>query len=175
MSSTGAAMRLIVVWRPTSALACNSVTQFDLDPDQYMAEIRAELPRYDELEDAVARATQGVDARRVLELGVGVGETAERVLAAQPRATLTGIDRSAEMVERARAACPTNVSTSLRARGSKIRCRAVSLSWSSRRSWCTTLRRRTSGICSGALRRFWSRARDSCWVTSSCLSSRKMR
>jgi len=62
----------------------DSVTQFDLDPDEYMAEIRAELPRYDDLEDAVARATQGVNAARILELGVGVGETAERVLRAQP-------------------------------------------------------------------------------------------
>ncbi len=60
------------------------MTQFDLDPDEYMAEIRAELPRYDDLEDAVARATQGVNAARILELGVGVGETAERVLRAQP-------------------------------------------------------------------------------------------
>ena len=47
------------------AVSVSLVAQFDLDPDEYMAEIRAELPRYDELEDAVARATHGADAKLV--------------------------------------------------------------------------------------------------------------
>jgi tRNA (cmo5U34)-methyltransferase len=84
------------------------MSQFDLDPDEYMAGIRAELLRYEELEDAVSRTTEGVAATRILELGVGVGETAERVLRAHPGATLTAIDASAAMVERARSRLPAD-------------------------------------------------------------------
>jgi SAM-dependent methyltransferase len=47
-----------------------------------------------------------VDAQRVLELGVGTGETARRVLDLHADALLTGIDSSAEMLERARSVLP---------------------------------------------------------------------
>ena len=36
------------------------------------------MPAYDELQDAVAVATAGIRAERVLELGVGTGETSRR-------------------------------------------------------------------------------------------------
>jgi tRNA (cmo5U34)-methyltransferase len=80
--------------------------QFHFTPDGYVERIREEVAGYDELQERVAAATAGVEARRILELGVGTGETARRVLALHPGARLTGIDSSAEMVERARESLP---------------------------------------------------------------------
>jgi len=54
--------------------------QFHFDPATYLGTIRAEVPAYDELQDAVAEATAGIQAERVLELDVGTGETSRRVL-----------------------------------------------------------------------------------------------
>jgi tRNA (cmo5U34)-methyltransferase len=79
------------------------VTQFHFTPARYCEWIRADVPRYDELQDEVARATVGVRATSVLDLGVGTGETATRVLAWHPGARLTGIDESAEMLAAAAA------------------------------------------------------------------------
>ena len=72
--------------------------QFHFDPASYLETIRAEVPAYDELQDAVAEATTGIHAERVLELGVGTGETSRRVLDLHPEAELVGIDESAEML-----------------------------------------------------------------------------
>jgi tRNA (cmo5U34)-methyltransferase len=72
--------------------------QFHFDPATYLDMIRDEVPAYDEFQDAVAEATTGRHVERVLELGVGTGETSRRVLAAHPGAELIGIDESAEML-----------------------------------------------------------------------------
>jgi hypothetical protein len=48
------------------------------NPEVYVREIRIEIPRFDDFQDAVAPATLGVEAHSVLELGVGTGETARR-------------------------------------------------------------------------------------------------
>ena len=72
--------------------------QFHFDPTTYLETIRKEVPAYDELQQAVAEATAGIHAERVLELGVGTGETSRRVLDLHPGAELVGIDESAEMV-----------------------------------------------------------------------------
>jgi tRNA (cmo5U34)-methyltransferase len=82
------------------------VGQFHFNPEDYLERIREEVPAYDELQERVAVATVGIEARRVLELGVGTGETARRVLALHPGARLTGIDSSGEMLARARAVLP---------------------------------------------------------------------
>lgn len=76
-------------------------------PESYLEEIRAEIPRYEELQDRVVEATLGMRVRRVLELGVGTGETARRVLAVHPAAVLVGVDGSTEMLSAARAALPS--------------------------------------------------------------------
>ena len=60
--------------------------------------VRAEVPDYDRVQDEVARATEGVDARRVLELGTGTGVTSRRVLERHPHAQLTGVDSSEHML-----------------------------------------------------------------------------
>lgn len=79
------------------------MTEFHFDPDTYLAMMREDVPRYDELQDVVVAATSGLDARRILELGTGTGETARRLLAAHPGAGLVGIDSSEGMLAVARA------------------------------------------------------------------------
>ena len=76
------------------------------DPDSYLPEIVTEIPAYDELQEAVAAATEGVGARTILELGTGTGETALRVLARHPGSAWTGIDSSEAMLARARERLP---------------------------------------------------------------------
>ena len=66
----------------------------------------AEVPAYVELQQQAAAATDGIDARAILELGVGTGETTRRVLERHPGARLVGIDSSPEMLAAARAALP---------------------------------------------------------------------
>jgi tRNA (cmo5U34)-methyltransferase len=68
------------------------------DPHTYPTTIRAEIHDYDELQDQVVEATTGISVQTILELGVGTGETASRVLQIHPEARLTGIDSSAEML-----------------------------------------------------------------------------
>jgi tRNA (cmo5U34)-methyltransferase len=75
--------------------------QFHWRPDSYLEEIQADVPRYDELQDAAVAAIPSAP-ERVLELGVGTGETTRRLLAAHPQARVTGLDGSPEMVFRAR-------------------------------------------------------------------------
>jgi tRNA (cmo5U34)-methyltransferase len=78
------------------------VGQFHWNPDGYRALMRAEVPDYERLQEELVGATQGLDARLILELGTGTGETAARVLAAHPRAHLVGIDSSEPMLDVAR-------------------------------------------------------------------------
>jgi tRNA (cmo5U34)-methyltransferase len=72
--------------------------QFHWDPDAYLDMVRREVPDYDRVQDELARATDGIDARRVLELGTGSGVTARRVLERHPHAQLTGVDSSEHML-----------------------------------------------------------------------------
>ncbi len=75
--------------------------QFDWTPEIYLERIRSELPRYDELqEQAVAAIPFPPD--RVLELGMGTGETTRRLIEAHPDAWVVGLDSSPDMVFRAR-------------------------------------------------------------------------
>jgi tRNA (cmo5U34)-methyltransferase len=78
---------------------------WDWNPDTY-PEVVAEIPAYEELQDAVVDATRGLELRRVLELGTGTGETARRILAIHPEASWTGVDSSDAMLARARERLP---------------------------------------------------------------------
>ena len=82
------------------------MSDVEWNPETYLPEMLAEIPGYEELQDAVAAATDGLDARTVLELGTGTGETALRVLARHPAARWTGIDASEAMLARARERLP---------------------------------------------------------------------
>ncbi len=83
-----------------------AVSEWEWDPDTYLAEMAEEIPGYEELQEAVVAATTGVDAKRVLELGTGTGETALRVLAQHPGARWVGIDASEAMLARAHERLP---------------------------------------------------------------------
>jgi tRNA (cmo5U34)-methyltransferase len=71
--------------------------QFHFHPEGYLELMLSEMPGYHRLQDAVAEAT-GKGAARILELGTGTGESARRVLARHPGASLVGIDASADML-----------------------------------------------------------------------------
>jgi tRNA (cmo5U34)-methyltransferase len=72
--------------------------QFHWDPDSYLELVRSEVPDYERLQAEIGLATDGIAARRLLELGTGTGVTARSVLAHHPGAHLTGVDSSAEML-----------------------------------------------------------------------------
>lgn len=75
--------------------------QFHWDPASYLETIRAEVPRFDELQAAAIDAVPSPPAR-VLDLGVGTGETSRRLLEAYPGVEICGLDSSPEMIFRAR-------------------------------------------------------------------------
>jgi tRNA (cmo5U34)-methyltransferase len=75
--------------------------QFHTEPDTYLERIRGAFPGYDELQDRAIEAIPFAPAR-VLELGIGTGETTRGLLDHYPDAEVTGLDASAEMVFRAR-------------------------------------------------------------------------
>lgn len=75
--------------------------RFDWKPEAYLERIRAEIPGYDELQ-AAAVAAIPASPERVLELGMGTGETTRRLIEAHPDAWVVGLDASPDMVFRAR-------------------------------------------------------------------------
>jgi tRNA (cmo5U34)-methyltransferase len=75
--------------------------QFDWTPEVYLERIRAEIPAYDELQDQSVAAIP-FTPERVLELGMGTGETTRRLIEAHPEAWVIGLDSSPDMVFRAR-------------------------------------------------------------------------
>jgi tRNA (cmo5U34)-methyltransferase len=81
------------------------VAQFHWDPDSYLALMRAEVPKYERLQDETVAAT-GSEVQRVLELGTGTGETTRRILKRHPAAVVVGIDASSEMLDHARVTLP---------------------------------------------------------------------
>ncbi|HEX5714230.1 MAG TPA: class I SAM-dependent methyltransferase [Solirubrobacterales bacterium] len=77
------------------------MTQFDWKPEIYLERIRAEIPGYDALQDQAVAAIPS-PPERVLELGMGTGETTRRLIEAHPDAWVIGLDSSPDMVFRAR-------------------------------------------------------------------------
>jgi tRNA (cmo5U34)-methyltransferase len=75
--------------------------QFDWTPDEYLERIRSKVPRYDELQEQAIAAIPFAP-NRVLELGMGTGETTRRLIEAHPDAWVVGLDASPDMVFRAR-------------------------------------------------------------------------
>jgi tRNA (cmo5U34)-methyltransferase len=84
-------------------MATRSVAEhFDEWAARYDAEIHSQVPRYDEIQDTVVSLLALRPPHRVLDLGVGTGVTALRVLEALPDARVVGLDVSQEMLGRAR-------------------------------------------------------------------------
>jgi tRNA (cmo5U34)-methyltransferase len=75
--------------------------QFDWTPEVYLKRIRSQIPRYDELQEEAIAAIP-LPPERVLELGMGTGETTRRLIEAHPDAWVIGLDASPDMVFRAR-------------------------------------------------------------------------
>jgi tRNA (cmo5U34)-methyltransferase len=75
--------------------------QFDWTPEVYLERIRSQIPRYDELQEQAIAAIP-FPPERVLELGMGTGETTRRLIEAHPDAWVIGLDSSPDMVFRAR-------------------------------------------------------------------------
>src|SRR5262249_1973414 len=73
----------------------------DWDPDRYLELMRADIPGYFEFQEAVAAATDGLEVRTALELGVGTGEPAQPVLARHPDASWTAVGANDGMPSRA--------------------------------------------------------------------------
>jgi tRNA (cmo5U34)-methyltransferase len=63
------------------------------------------VPSYERLQSLAVEAC-GSSATRILELGVGTGETSRRLMERFPSASLVGIDASANMLAAARSAVP---------------------------------------------------------------------
>jgi tRNA (cmo5U34)-methyltransferase len=77
--------------------------RFDWTPEVYLERIRAQIPRYDELQEEAIAAIPS-PPERVLELGMGTGETTRRLIETYPEAWVVGLDASPDMVFRARQA-----------------------------------------------------------------------
>ncbi len=77
------------------------VTHHHSDPEHYLEWATAEVPRYAELQERAIDAIPFAPGR-VLELGIGTGETTRHLLARFPDARVTGLDSSPGMVFRAR-------------------------------------------------------------------------
>jgi tRNA (cmo5U34)-methyltransferase len=83
------------------------VAQYHDDATRYLELIRAGLPAYDALQDALVAATLLIgDAPRILDLGTGTGETALRCLAAHPGASVVAVDANPAMLAVARERLP---------------------------------------------------------------------
>lgn len=77
------------------------MNRFDWTPEVYLERIRSQIPRYDELQEQAIAAIPFAP-QRVLELGMGTGETTRRLIEAHPEAWVIGLDASPDMVFRAR-------------------------------------------------------------------------
>jgi tRNA (cmo5U34)-methyltransferase len=77
------------------------MNRFDWTPEVYLERIRSQIPRYDELQEQAIAAIPFAP-ERVLELGMGTGETTQRLIEAHPEAWVIGLDASPDMVFRAR-------------------------------------------------------------------------
>jgi tRNA (cmo5U34)-methyltransferase len=74
---------------------------FSWKPEDYLGLIKKEIPRYGELQEQAIAAIPFAP-ERVLELGMGTGETTRRLIEAYPDAWVIGLDSSPDMVFRAR-------------------------------------------------------------------------
>lgn len=77
------------------------MSEFDWTPDEYLTRIHDRIPRYEELQEQAIAAVP-FPPERVLELGMGTGETTRRLIDAFPDAWVIGLDSSPDMVFRAR-------------------------------------------------------------------------
>ena len=111
--------------------------QYHFDAATYAEEIREDLPvTTSSRTSSPARAAPG--ARRILELGTGTGETARRLLARHPDASLVGIDENEQMLAVAQASRCRRAGLAARRPDRGCRSRPARSTWSRARCACTT-------------------------------------
>lgn len=66
---------------------------------EYLALMRERTPLYDRLQKELADATREVAVERMLDLGIGTGETTSRVLRLHSPTTIVGVDASRMMLD----------------------------------------------------------------------------
>jgi len=71
------------------------------EDSSYLDSVRGQVPLYDALQDAAIAAIP-FEPSSVLELGIGTGETASRLLGRFPAAKITGLDSDPDMLFKAR-------------------------------------------------------------------------
>ena len=79
------------------SLAQTQLTQFHFDADSYLGMIRAEVPKYDELQEELSRSIAG-PVELVLDLGAGTGSTSAAVLRRFPEARVVLLDENPQML-----------------------------------------------------------------------------
>jgi SAM-dependent methyltransferase len=79
--------------------------RWHFDPDTYLEMIDMDVPLFERLQEELVAASGG-GVERILELGTGTGETARRLLARHPGASLIGLDESERMLAAARRSLP---------------------------------------------------------------------
>jgi tRNA (cmo5U34)-methyltransferase len=75
--------------------------QFHDAPARYLDLMRKHVPLYDRVQEEVVLASIDLQVSRLLDLGVGTGETARRCLEAHPEATAICLDSSPKMLDAA--------------------------------------------------------------------------
>jgi tRNA (cmo5U34)-methyltransferase len=75
--------------------------QFQGAPARYLQLIRKDVPLYDRVQEEVVRASADLSVLRMLDLGVGTGETSRRCLEAHAAARAVGLDASRDMLDAA--------------------------------------------------------------------------
>ena len=85
------------------------MAQFHDSPALYLEAVRGALGHYDRLQQEVVAAGSDVAVSRLLDLGVGTGETLSRCRAAHPSASIVGLDASPDMLALAAGALGTGV------------------------------------------------------------------
>ncbi|MFZ0250923.1 MAG: class I SAM-dependent methyltransferase [Acidimicrobiales bacterium] len=78
------------------------MSEFRFDPATYLDLMRQEVPAYEQLQQAVARAGADMVVSSVLDLGTGTGETLAAVLGSHPGASAVGVDKNDAMLAAAR-------------------------------------------------------------------------
>jgi tRNA (cmo5U34)-methyltransferase len=82
------------------------VSTYEFDPETYAELMRADIPAYPRLQEAVAAASEDVGTAdgvgRILDLGTGTGETVAAVLARHGGASAIGVDKNRRMLAAAR-------------------------------------------------------------------------
>ncbi len=76
---------------------------FDLKYQDYDTLIRNLIPRYEEMHSLLVQNLKNLNPKpRILDLGIGTGQTALQIMQKHPQATITGVDISQTMLDQAK-------------------------------------------------------------------------